>query len=84
VTRLYNPAIKDQNLLKENKGLKLFVFALQNVSDEILNSDIEIFGDLMLDVAEAYMGQQEYQEALTFLEKLVQSENWSKVSYLLL
>jgi hypothetical protein len=38
----------------------------------------------MLDVAEAYMGQQEYQEALTFLEKLVQSENWSKVSYLLL
>ena len=58
-------------------------FTLQNVSDEILNSDVEIFGDLMLDVAEAYMAQQEYQEALAFLEKLVQSENWAKVILLL-
>jgi len=52
---------------------------LQNVSDEILGTDVEVFGDLMLDVAEAYMAQQEYQESLNFLEKLVNSENWAKV-----
>jgi prephenate dehydrogenase len=52
---------------------------VQNVSDEILGTDVEVFGDLMLDVAEAYMAQQEYQESLNFLEKLVNSENWAKV-----
>ena len=49
------------------------------MSDEILGTDVEVFGDLMLDVAEAYMAQQEYQESLNFLEKLVNSENWAKV-----
>ncbi len=53
------------------------------MSDEILGTDVEIFGDLMLDVAEAYMAQQEYQEALNFLEKLVNSENWAKVKQIL-
>lgn len=33
----------------------------------------------MLDVAEAYMGQQLYQDAITFIEKLVHSVNWGKV-----
>ncbi len=54
------------------------------MSDEILGTDIEVFGDLMLDVAEAYMAQQEYQEALNFLEKLVNSENWAKVKQIVL
>ena len=52
----------------------------QTVSDEILNTDVEEFGDLMLDVAEAYMSQQDFLEALKFLEQLINSQNWAKVN----
>ena len=58
---------------------KLLIFC-QTVSDEILKSDVEDFGDLMLDVAEAFMAQQEFLEAIKFLENLIASENWAKVS----
>ena len=34
----------------------------------------------MLDVAEAFMAQQEFLEAIKFLENLIASENWAKVS----
>jgi hypothetical protein len=34
------------------------VLTFQTVSEEILAADVEIFGDLMLDVAEAFMAQQ--------------------------
>jgi hypothetical protein len=36
----------------------IFVLTFQTVSEEILAADVEIFGDLMLDVAEAFMAQQ--------------------------
>ncbi len=36
----------------------IFVLTFQTVSEEILVADVEIFGDLMLDVAEAFMAQQ--------------------------
>ena len=55
-------------------------FNLQTVANEILTADVEVFGDLMLDVAEAFMAQQEYHEALKFLRQLVKSENWAKVT----
>jgi len=41
---------------------------------------VEDFGDVMLDVAEAFMAQQEFLEALKFLEILISSENWAKVT----
>ena len=34
----------------------------------------------MLDVGEAFMAQQEFLEAIKFLENLIASENWAKVS----
>ena len=34
----------------------------------------------MLDVAEAYMTQQDFLEALKFLEQLINSQNWAKVN----
>lgn len=39
-----------------------------------------MYGDLMLDVAEAYVAIQDHVEALRFFEILVDSENWGKVT----
>ena len=46
----------------------------------LLDEDTEEFGDLMLDVAEAYMSKENYLESLKFLEKLVNSVNYSQAA----
>jgi hypothetical protein len=51
----------------------------QEISQVILESDPEEFGDLMLDIGEAFMSQDCHQEALSFLEKLVHSQEYAKV-----
>ena len=74
---------KDPKLVTaaETKVDELSLSFFQTVSNEILKSDVEDFGDLMLDVAEAFMAQQEFLEAIKFLENLIASENWAKVGF---
>ena len=38
------------------------------------------YGDLMLDIAEAFMSQNLFQEAVGFLKQLVENENYSKAA----
>lgn len=53
----------------------------KDLSAEILSIDVEMYGDLMLDVAEAYVAMQDHLEALRFFELLVPSESWGKVTF---
>lgn len=53
---------------------------LQDMPAAVLDTDPEECGDLMLDVAEAYMSQRVYGEALPFLKKLVDSETYSQAA----
>ena len=53
---------------------------VDDVAKTIMNEDSEEFGDLMLDVAEAYMGKDMFDYSLPFLEKLVKSENYNKAA----
>ena len=46
----------------------------------ILQYDVSEFGDLMLDTAEAFMGQKCYKEAIKFLEILVHDEEYGKAA----
>jgi len=48
--------------------------------DTFLEADPEDFGDLMLDISEALAKNKEYESALLFLRKLVDSE---RLEYLL-
>jgi general transcription factor 3C polypeptide 3 (transcription factor C subunit 4) len=67
---------------------KLVVILLQlnskhlvnNIAKFILDEDPEEYGDLMLDVGEAYMSKEMYQESLPFLEKLVHSVNYGQAA----
>ena len=38
------------------------------------------YGDLMLDIAEAFMSQRLFQESVGFLKQLVENENYSKAA----
>ena len=38
------------------------------------------YGDLMLDIAEAFMSQKLFQESVGFLKQLVENENYSKAA----
>ena len=51
-----------------------------DVSNVILDEDPEEFGDLMLDIGEAYMAKEMYQESIKFLEKLVHSANYGQAA----
>jgi len=53
---------------------------IPEIAQVLLDEDTEEFGDLMLDVAEAYMSKENYQESLKFLEKLVNSVNYSQAA----
>ena len=53
---------------------------VSNVASIILDEDPEEFGDLMLDIGEAYMNKEMYQESLPFLEKLINSVNYGQAA----
>ena len=67
---------------------KLVVILLQlnskhlvtDIAKFILDEDPEEYGDLMLDVGEAYMSKEMYQESLPFLDKLVHSVNYGQAA----
>ena len=67
---------------------KLIIILLQldanhmvpEIAQVLLDEDTEEFGDLMLDVAEAYMSKGKYQDALQFLEKLIKSVNYGQAA----
>ena len=67
---------------------KLIIILLQlnanhliaDIAQVLLDEDTEEFGDLMLDVAEAYMSKEKYQESLQFLEKLISSESYGQAA----
>ena len=49
-------------------------------TEEIRQYDVGEFGDLLLDIAEAFMGQKCHREALKFLEILVHDEEYGKAA----
>jgi len=53
---------------------------VSNVASIILDEDPEEFGDLMLDIGEAYMNKEMYEESLPFLEKLINSVNYGQAA----
>ena len=67
---------------------KLIIILLQlnanhliaDIAQVLLDEDTEEFGDLMLDVAEAYMSKEKYQQSLQFLEKLISSESYGQAA----
>ncbi len=52
---------------------------MQELGRDILSTDPEEFGDLILDVAEAFMSGALYEDSLPFLKRLVDSEAYGKV-----
>ena len=44
--------------------------------DTLLEADVEEYGDIYLDVAEAYMESQDFRKAAILLEKLVNSDKY--------
>uniref|UniRef100_A0A0K2UFK2 General transcription factor 3C polypeptide 3 n=1 Tax=Lepeophtheirus salmonis TaxID=72036 RepID=A0A0K2UFK2_LEPSM len=61
-------------------NLKACHLVKDDLSNELLNSNVEEFGDLMLDVAEAYMNQEKYDIAEVYLKQLVQSNEFNKAA----
>ena len=53
---------------------------VQPLSEPLLACHTSEYGDLMLDVSEAYMGQKCFPEALVFLEKLVDDDEYGKAA----
>ncbi len=50
--------------------------------EDVLKEDAETYGDVMLDLAEAFMATQNHEEAIPLLEKLINSETYCQVSNL--
>ena len=60
-----------------NLGAKHLV---TEICDLILTTDPADFGDLMLDVAEAFMDKKSHENSLPFLRKLVDSQEYGQVN----
>ena len=58
-------------------SLNRFIYLISRV---FFSLQVNEYGDLMLDIAEAFMSQRLFQESVGFLKQLVENENYSKAA----
>ena len=58
----------------------LMFYMLQDTLKSLFEEEVEEFGDLYLDVAEAFMDRGHYSDAEPIIRKLVSSKSFNKVT----